>query len=64
MAVFDPLRDEGEVYALALREAGVSVALRRHPGLVHSFANQTAISRTSRAAMLEAAGALRMGLAT
>jgi acetyl esterase len=62
-AGFDPLRDEGEVYALALREAGVSVALRRHPGLVHSFANQTAISRTSRAAMLEAAGALRMGLA-
>jgi acetyl esterase len=62
-AGFDPLRDEGEAYALRMREAGVRVALRRHPGLVHSFANQTAISRTARNAMLEAAGALRMGLA-
>ena len=62
-AGFDPLRDEAEAYAERMREAGIRVALRRHPGLVHSFANLTAISRTSRAAMLEAAGALRMGLA-
>jgi acetyl esterase len=62
-AGFDPLRDEGEAYALRMREAGVPVALVRHPGLIHTFANLTAISRTSRAAMLEAAGALRMGLA-
>jgi acetyl esterase len=62
-AGFDPLRDEGEAYALRMREAGVPVALRRHPGLTHGFANLTAISRSSRGAMLEAAGALRMGLA-
>lgn len=62
-AGFDPLRDEGEAYALRMREAGVPVALRRHPGQVHSFANQTAISRSARAAMHEVAGALRMGLA-
>jgi acetyl esterase len=62
-AGFDPLRDEAEAYALRMREAGVQVALRRHPGLIHSFANQTAISRSARGAMLEAAGALRMGLA-
>jgi acetyl esterase len=62
-AGFDPLRDEGEAYALRMREAGVQVALRRHSSLIHSFANLTAVSRTARGAMLEAAGALRMGLA-
>jgi acetyl esterase len=63
-AGFDPLRDEGEAYAQRMREAGVPVALRRQPGLIHSFANLTAVSRTARAAMLEVAGALRMGLAS
>ncbi len=62
-AGFDPLRDEGEAYAIRMREAGVPVALRRYSGLIHGFANQTAFSRSSRAAMLELAGALRMGLA-
>jgi acetyl esterase len=62
-AGFDPLRDEGEAFAERLREAGNRVVLRRHPGLVHSYANLTAICPTARAAMLEAAGALRMGLA-
>jgi acetyl esterase len=62
-AGFDPLRDEGEEYAARMREAGVSVAFRRHPRLIHTFANLTAVSRSARAAMLEAAGALRMGLA-
>lgn len=62
-AGFDPLRDEGEELARRLREAGVQVALRRHPGLVHSYANLTAICPTARAAMLEAAGALCLGLA-
>ncbi len=62
-AGFDPLRDEGEAYALRMREAGVTVALRRYPGLIHGFANQYAVSRSSRAAMFEVAGALRMGLA-
>jgi acetyl esterase/lipase len=62
-AGFDPLRDEGEELARRLREAGVRVAHRRHPGLVHTFVNLTAICPSARAAMLEAAGALRMGLA-
>jgi acetyl esterase len=62
-AGFDPLRDEGEAYARRLRAVGVQTALRRHPGLVHSFASLTAVCPSARAAMLEAAGALRMGLA-
>jgi acetyl esterase len=63
IAGFDPLRDEGEAFARRLREAGVPVALRRHPALTHTFANLTAICPSARRAMLEAAGALRMGLA-
>jgi acetyl esterase len=62
-AGFDPLRDEGEAYATRMREAGVAVVLRRHPNLIHAFANQTAISRGAAAAMSEAAEALRAGLA-
>jgi acetyl esterase len=62
-AGFDPLRDEGEAYALRMREAGTRVALRRHSGLIHGFANWFAVSPTARAALSEAAGALRMGLA-
>ncbi len=61
-AGFDPLRDEGEAYAARMQEAGVEVTLRRHPGLIHGFANMTAISRTANAAMLELAGAIRTGL--
>jgi len=61
-AGFDPLRDEGEAYAARMQEAGVTVALRRHPDLIHGFANMTAVSRTAHAAMLELAGALRVGL--
>jgi acetyl esterase len=62
-AGFDPLRDEGEAYALRMRDCGVRVALRRYPGLVHTFANQTAVNRTALAAVLEVCGALRLGLA-
>ena len=58
-AGFDPLRDEGEDYAAALRAAGTPVMLRRFPGLIHGFINAAGISRVSRDALIEIAGATR-----
>ena len=62
-AGFDPLRDEGEVYARRLAGAGVPVELRRYPGLVHGFFNVVGVGRSSRAAVAEIAAKLKAGLA-
>ena len=62
-AGFDPLRDEGEEYAARLRAAGVRVALARHAGLFHGFANLTGAGHTGREAVAAAAGAVALALA-
>jgi acetyl esterase len=61
-AGFDPLRDEGEDYAAALREAGVAVSLRRESDLVHGFVNAVGLGGRSREALAAVAAAIREGL--
>lgn len=58
-AGFDPLRDEGEAYAAALRAAGSPVVVRRFGPLIHGFANMTGVSRSAHDAVLEISGMLR-----
>jgi acetyl esterase len=63
-ASFDPLRDEGEDYANALQKAGTPVMLRRFPGFTHAFIAAAGVSRPSREALVEIAGATRALFAT
>ncbi|MFZ2527851.1 MAG: alpha/beta hydrolase [Rhodococcus sp. (in: high G+C Gram-positive bacteria)] len=61
-AWFDVLRDEGEAYARRMREAGVQVGMRRHPGIVHGLVNATGVGQVATSVLAEAAGAVRLGL--
>jgi acetyl esterase/lipase len=58
----DVLRDEGEAYALALREAGVPVELVRWPGTIHGFFRWLAVAAPAREAVVAVGGALREAL--
>jgi acetyl esterase len=61
-AGFDPLRDEGEAYAEALRRAGTAAVLERAPELIHGFINMTTVP-AARDAVVRLAGMVRASLA-
>lgn len=61
-AGFDPLRDEGEQYATALRAAGNAVDLRSMGSLTHGFVNAFLLGGGSATATAELVSALRAHL--
>ena len=58
-ASHDPLRDEGEAYGQALRNAGVRTTVTRYPGMIHGFFGMTEALDDAKLAQAEAMSALR-----
>jgi acetyl esterase len=62
-AEFDPLRDEGEAYAAKLQAAGVDAKATRYDSVIHGFFSMGDLVPEGKAAIDEAAEALRAALA-
>ena len=58
-AGYDPLVDEGDAYAVRLRDAGVPVIHHRHDDLVHGFISLAGAVRAARAAVDTLTSAVR-----
>jgi acetyl esterase len=61
-AEYDPLRDEGEAYARALRESGVPVTASRYDGVIHGFFSFADFMEQGKRAVEQAGAALRAAL--
>ena len=62
-AEYDPLRDEGEAYGARLEAAGVAVTVSRYDSMIHGFFSLGDLVPEGKAAVDEAAEALRRALA-
>ena len=62
-AEFDPLRDEGEAYAEAMRAAGVEVTCTRYDGQIHAFFNFAEMIDRGGDAVAEVSASLRAAFA-
>jgi acetyl esterase len=58
-AEFDPLRDEGELYAERMRAAGTPVQLTRYDGMIHGFFAMSGMIDRGKTAIRQSAAALR-----
>jgi acetyl esterase len=61
-AGFDPLRDEGEIYANRLRDAGVTVDYVCYGGMVHGFVGMGKLIDTAMRAVGHIGGSLQQAL--
>ncbi len=62
-AEYDPLRDEGEMYAQRLQEAGVPTQLKRYDGMIHGFMGRALEFDQAKIAFMESANALKSAFA-
>jgi acetyl esterase len=58
-AEYDPLRDEGEMYADRLQEAGNKVTVKRYHGMIHGFFGMGAMIDQGKLVVNDVATALR-----
>ncbi|MEO6701661.1 MAG: alpha/beta hydrolase [Jatrophihabitantaceae bacterium] len=58
-AEYDPLRDEGELYAEQLRAASIAVELSRYDGMMHGFFTMSGVLDAGKQAVAQAARFLR-----
>ncbi len=63
-AEFDPLRDEGEMYADRLKEAKIPVTATRYNGMIHLFLNMSGMLDQSKQAFVQIATELRKAFAS
>jgi acetyl esterase len=61
-AGFDPLRDQGEIYAERLREAGVQAAALRYDSMIHGFFQLDDVVPAAHEAIQQTATSLREAL--